>query len=70
MKKVEDGSTSSKKGQLKTEKVETTEYVVAAIFTAKVIFYHVAPVAKTPVFGHWLHHDPLDNIFHPPAASS
>ena len=69
MKKVEDGSGTSKKGQVKTEKSEVTEFVVTDRFTTPPA--HSFPVfpLNTPVTGNFHGCDLLADIFHPPGVA-
>lgn len=69
IKKVEDGSSTSKKGQVKTEKSEVTEFVVTDRFTATPhIVFSIFPF-NTPVTGNFHGLDLLADIFHPPGVA-
>jgi hypothetical protein len=69
MKKVEDGSSTSKKGQVKTEKSEVSEFVVTDRFIAVAHTTFETFPSNTPVTGNFHGYDLMADIFHPPATA-
>lgn len=69
MKKVDESGSSSKKGQVKTERTELSEFVVANIIALPT--EHIFPTSayRTPALQNMFGHTCVTSIFHPPSIS-